>query len=595
MRFPFLIFFLIVLPGSGNSQLALDIVYPSQNVALTPSDSIVVYGTVNPPAAQVSINGYPVRTHNNGGFLARVPTPSDDLLTCLAVMKGDSVRVRRSLPISAPFLSGNGSLFDTTFVFPKHDVVLQPGEVLEVAFRGAANLDAFFSVAGLIEKRSMIELASKEEVVRLKQAFALTHPLAAPRPPGIYYGFYQIPDDTRVQRATVTFGVNGTNGQNIVLAAAGTVSVMEEPHQVVELTEDVFAAPGHADSIPQIVLPAGSQVMTNGLKNGRLRARLADIEEAWLPGDKVRFIAQGPPLPAAEVSEIKMTALPSKLRITVALDNKVPYKVEQDTDPSKLTVTLLNAYSSQRTTIRYDSDDELIREIQHQQPRRNVYRLNIHLNRAQQWGHDLFYAEEGLTIDIRKPPKDVKLKNMLICVDPGHAPDDGRLGPHRLKEKDANLRVAVRLKEALEKKGAVVYLTRTRRHGASAEVRRQMAAFLKADLFVSIHHAMCAHTSDGFFRRGTSTSYFFPQSRALARAIQNRLRDELRLFDGGFYHHPALVNRISQMPAVTVKPAAIAYPDEEKWLRSTEYQEKTAEAIVKGIEDFLKQAKKELD
>jgi len=591
----FLIFFLIVAPRGGISQLSLDVVYPSSDVILTPSDSIFVYGAVNPTGAQVSINGYPVRIHDNGGFLEHLPTPADYVLDCLAVQEGDSVRVRRPLQVATWFSSTKGSLIDTSFVFPKHDVVLKPGDVLEVAFKGAPGLDAFFSVEGLVDSRSMAEVSSKKEFTRIIQAFALNHLLSASWSRGIYYGFYRIPEDANIQQATVKFGVNGTNGKAAILSAKGAVSVLGKSHQVVELIDDVLAASGYTRSMPQIMLPAGSQLMMSGRKNAQYRVMLSDTEQAWIPDEKLRFLDDRMPLAAAEVSRIQITSPANKLRIKVSLDRKLPYTVEQTSEPSKLTVTLFNAYASNRTKIRYPSNDALIREIQQQQPSKNVYRLNIHLNKRQQWGYRLFYVEDGLVIDIRKPPKDFELKNMLICLDPGHAPDDGVLGPHRLKEKNANLQVALRLKEALEKKGAIVYLTRTRRHGVSTEARMKMAAFLDANLFLSIHHAMCPDSADGFVHSGSSTSYFYSQSRALARAIQIRLLDKLELPDEGFYHHPAAVNLVSQMPAVMIKPASIAHPEEEILLQLVEYQEKTAEAIVKGIEDFLKQAKKELD
>ncbi|MFQ5753669.1 MAG: N-acetylmuramoyl-L-alanine amidase, partial [bacterium] len=242
--------------------------------------------------------------------------------------------------------------------------------------------------------------------------------------------------------------------------------------------------------------------------------------------------------------------------------------------------------------IRYDFGDPTIKEIKWLQPTNGVYQLKIELHNKQQWGFNPYYEDTNLIVEIKRPPKKLALKELLICIDPGHGPDNGAIGPTRLKEKDVNLNLALVLKEKLEKKGAQVFLTRKEQHGASLSVRPKMAAFLEADILLSLHHNAIPDGVNPFSSRGSSTYYYHVQSYPLASAIQKRLLEKLKLPNFGLYYDNLALCRPPQMPAVLIEPAFIMHPEEEMLIKSRKQQQKIADAIVKGIEDFLKASKK---
>lgn len=76
-----------------------------------------------------------------------------------------------------------------------------------------------------------------------------------------------------------------------------------------------------------------------------------------------------------------------------------------------------------------------------------------------------------------------------IVIDPGHGGDDaGTVGPGGTREKDVTLRVARRLKQAIETRiGLRVVLTRDGDETIPIDRRSAMANHNKADLFISLH------------------------------------------------------------------------------------------------------------
>lgn len=86
----------------------------------------------------------------------------------------------------------------------------------------------------------------------------------------------------------------------------------------------------------------------------------------------------------------------------------------------------------------------------------------------------------------------VKLKKAndayTVCVDAGHGGSDvGAVGLDGSYEKDDNLRLALKVKEALEKSGVNVIMTRSDDSNTQLDSRSVIANKAKADLFVSLH------------------------------------------------------------------------------------------------------------
>lgn len=76
----------------------------------------------------------------------------------------------------------------------------------------------------------------------------------------------------------------------------------------------------------------------------------------------------------------------------------------------------------------------------------------------------------------------------IVCIDAGHGGKDcGAEGDGTGYEKDDNLKMALSLKESLEKRNITVYMTREEDVEVSFENRVFLANDIKADLMISVH------------------------------------------------------------------------------------------------------------
>lgn len=588
------IFFLVLLPISSYAQLSLDVVYPREGRFVTASDSTFIFGSVNNPTARVFVNDLPMRVYSNGAFLGMVPVKSGDFsFQCMAKTRSEEVEVIRNVVIPPHIVTttSDSITIDSSFVLPTQNIELRAGDYLEVAFKGTPGLFGFFSIPGLIEKGRMAEVPPGKEFYWGESVFGMGK---APTPDvaGIYFGGFFIQNDVQIDTADIEFELRGTDGIKAKIVAPGKLTVRNDTiPQIAELTEELTVARTGPGLGYKMFLPDGVRLWITGKKGSYYRAHLNHLEDVWVPESNVEFLPEGTPIPFSTIELVRSQSLKKKVRVTFYLRERLPFKIAQTNEPSALIVSIYGA-TSNTDWIRYDFDDPMIQEMSWSQPVNGVYQVEILLNQKQQWGYNPYYDGTNLTVEIKKPPKKYSLKNLIVCVDPGHGPDDGAVGPTRLKEKDANLQLSLVLKEKLEKKGATVFLTRTDQYGVGLRVRTKLAAFVEADIFLSIHHNALPDGVNPFLSHGSSSYYYHPQSHALAAAIQKRLLEKLKLPNFGLYYDNLSVCRITQMPSVLVESAFIMHPEEEMLIRSHKYQQKTADAIIKGLQDFLKHAKK---
>ena len=184
--------------------------------------------------------------------------------------------------------------------------------------------------------------------------------------------------------------------------------------------------------------------------------------------------------------------------------------------------------------------------------------------------------EDNITHGIEKI-----LKDKVIVLDPGHGGrDNGATGFHfNSIEKILNYNVAVRLEKKLEAAGARVILTRTADIFISLQDRVDIAAYNKADIFISIHH----NSNDNPYVSGTITYYYDSGDRKLASIIQSELVKQIKLENKGIDYGRYHVLRENPRVAVLVEIAFLSNYQDELKARSDVFQEKAAEGLFQGI------------
>jgi N-acetylmuramoyl-L-alanine amidase len=221
---------------------------------------------------------------------------------------------------------------------------------------------------------------------------------------------------------------------------------------------------------------------------------------------------------------------------------------------------------------------------------------------------------------------------LTIAIDPGHGgTETGAIGPGGLQEKEATLEIAKRVAAALPKVLACrTVLTRDSDVLISLDDRTSVANHEKADLFLSIH----ANSSRAASAKGSETYYLsleasdkiaqevakeenqsaaaaptsgdtsanpaldfvlwdlaqsahLKESSELAEAIQIELNGVSDTGNRGIKQAPFRVLVGATMPAVLVEVAFISNPEEEKKLKSPEFQQAVADAVARAVARFF--------
>jgi N-acetylmuramoyl-L-alanine amidase len=231
-------------------------------------------------------------------------------------------------------------------------------------------------------------------------------------------------------------------------------------------------------------------------------------------------------------------------------------------------------------------------------------------------------------VKAKRPPPQKPGKGLVIILDPGHGgKDPGATGKKGTKEKHIVLNIARRLKTLIkERLGAKVLMTREKDTFIALEDRAEFANNKKADLFVSIHvnsHPQrrvkglevyhfgeasdpraleVAARENGTPLEDNAPDWRFiladklndkkiEDSQELAwktrKAIVPHLRKRYKVKDHGVKTAPFYVLRMTTMPGILAEVAFVSNPTEEKLLTQKAYQQRVAEGLLKGIQEYI--------
>jgi N-acetylmuramoyl-L-alanine amidase len=236
----------------------------------------------------------------------------------------------------------------------------------------------------------------------------------------------------------------------------------------------------------------------------------------------------------------------------------------------------------------------------------------------------------------RPPPPQKTDRIIIIALDPGHGGEDpGAVGPAGTREKDVVLKIAHRLRERIN--ASVIngnpmraFLTRDGDFFVPLHVRVQKSRRVQADLFVSLHaDAFLTPTARGasvfaLSRGGASstaarwiadkenradliggvnvraqdshvahalldmsTTAQINDSLKLGGALLGEIGNVGRLHKGHVEQAGFAVLKAPDIPSVLVETAFISNPEEEARLRSDQYQEQLADALMRGIQRYF--------
>jgi N-acetylmuramoyl-L-alanine amidase len=261
-------------------------------------------------------------------------------------------------------------------------------------------------------------------------------------------------------------------------------------------------------------------------------------------------------------------------------------------------------------------DSIIIKVLETKSKSRKTYVKNTPKKKAKLLPSDIFYPSKK-----------------TVVIDAGHGGrDSGAVGRGRNYEKNVVLGISKYLKNALEKEGFSVYLTRSRDKFLKLSSRTKYANKKNADMFISIHanaarksRARKAHGIETYFlsparserakrvaakenkgdmgKMGWATKSSFltvlnqakiTASNKMAIDIQRNMLYSLRakygkktIRDGGVREGPFWVLVGAQMPSVLIEVGYISHPQEGRRIATKRYQKLMANGIAQGIKSYF--------
>jgi len=179
---------------------------------------------------------------------------------------------------------------------------------------------------------------------------------------------------------------------------------------------------------------------------------------------------------------------------------------------------------------------------------------------------------------------------IVVVIDPGHGGGDpGAVGIGGLREKDVVIHISRRIAEILQQQGIQVVMTRQDDIELDLEPRVQITTRANANVFVSIHaNAISLSRPDV---NGLETYYYTGQSLGLAQTVHNRMLSSLPMRDRGVKRARFYVIRQTSIPSILVEVGFVTGQDDAPRLADPRYREQIAEAIARGILEYLQRGR----
>ncbi len=255
---------------SSSTAIQLSLSYPREGAKISPVKNSFVLGSVNPPEAELTINGSSVSVYKTGSFAAYIPFDAGDFqIKAVARLNGLSAEFVRTVnvaPLVEPLPRKPLGIAQDS-LDPSQDVKLPPGQRVPLRFRGSGGHQGEFRM----KKGRSGEGAWIPMTERVSGS------------PGIYEGTLVMPPETG-REFTVEYRLTGEGHQSVRAAPAGKFKVVN-PNQYVTVevsTAETVLRSGptlNGDSMGyDLFLPRGVRLRAQGSIGNEERLELSPQE-----------------------------------------------------------------------------------------------------------------------------------------------------------------------------------------------------------------------------------------------------------------------------------------------------------------------------
>lgn len=278
--------------------------------------------------------------------------------------------------------------------------------------------------------------------------------------------------------------------------------------------------------------------------------------------------------------------------VTINLDERLPYRSWMQTEPNAIQLEIFGTQSNTNWITQVTSSIKEIKNVYYNQVNEDVMQVTIELKHKQQWGYSVYYNNNQLTIKVKHQPKNLDIKCLKIGIDAGHGGTNlGAAGATtKILEKNYTLLFAQQLKEYLISKG-VDSIVMTRETDTTLDMKDRIYYLQqqKPDFVISFH----LNSNSDKTIKGCGTFYryigFRPPSVTILKRMQEIGLDEygnVGNFNFGLNGPTDFINTLLEVGFLSNR-------EDEKKLADPEFHKQTAEAVYKGIIDWLNMIKKD--
>lgn len=274
--------------------------------------------------------------------------------------------------------------------------------------------------------------------------------------------------------------------------------------------------------------------------------------------------------------------------INISLDEKLPYRSQQQLSPSRIMVDIFGATSNTNWITQLATNKE-IKNAWYEQTEDDVLRAVIELKHQQHWGHSIYYDTTGnrLVIRVKRQPPILDIKKLKIAIDAGHGGDNsGATGvTSNIIEKNYTLLIAKQLQATLKKAGVQhIFMSRTKDTSLGMPERIGMLKQYNPDFLISIH----LNSSSVDSIKGTSTYYRYIGFRPLSVAVLKQMLT-LKLKEyGNVGNFNFALSGPTDYPNCLVEVAFLSNKEDEKKILDPKFHKAVAAKIYAGILDWIK-------
>ena len=569
----FFLFFSLDSLSTSAQKVFLRIVSPAKNEVKTNSSKQFITG-VTCKECSVTVNNTIVKVWPTGAFAFQVDLKMGD--TSFQLIAADSkgfkttqtVLYSYQLPVKEKEITAN--TVEYWRMEPQGDLILKPGDVLKMTLK---------TVSGASVK---LENGFELKEVQVKDSNGIK---------GIYKAEYIIKDGYDLLRANkqkLKAVITTLNNEQIEATSRSSFALMEQPiiiqtkgklpYLLVGLGEDRLGGTkiGYLDSL--IKLKAVSKVAD------KYCVQLSKYRTAYIEEQHVDVLNNGSFSPAAITGNMRVWGDSVFDYVSLNLPERLAYQSTQQINPSVIIVDVFGATANANWITQLQSIEE-IKNVTYEQLQDELLRIRIELTHEQHWGHTIYYSDNNLIVRVKRQPKSLLLKDLVIGVDAGHGgTNKGAFGITGIMEKDMTLLIAKELQLALEAEGATVIMTRIKDTTYDNHDRYTFFKQKNPDLLISIH---LNSSADPVRIKGVSTYYKHIGYRSLTQSI---LKEMLTMGLGEFGNvgnFNFILNGFTEFPNVLVETLFISHPEDETNVLTATYRKHMAEKIVMGVKEWL--------